>query len=103
MDLLLTNARNEAEITSVYAAGEEDVDIAVKAARKALNHPSWKLLPPTERGTLMLKLADLVEQHKETLATIETWDNGREPRIVLKGDHHVLILSRQAILSFAER
>jgi aldehyde dehydrogenase (NAD(P)+) len=30
----------------------------------------------TERGALMLKLADLIEQHKETLATIETWDNG---------------------------
>lgn len=67
---------NEAEITSVYAAGEEDIDIAVKAARKALKDPSWKLLPPTDRGVLMLKLADLIEEHKETLATIETWDNG---------------------------
>ena len=26
----------------------------------------------------MLKLADLIEQHKETLATIETWDNGKQ-------------------------
>lgn len=67
---------NEAEITSVYAAGEEDVDIAVKAARKALKDPSWKQLPATDRGVLMLKLADLIEEHKEILATIETWDNG---------------------------
>ena len=67
---------DESEITSVYAAGEEDVDIAVKAARKALKDPSWKQLPATDRGVLMLKLADLIEQHKETLATIETWDNG---------------------------
>ncbi|KAJ5499953.1 Aldehyde dehydrogenase N-terminal [Penicillium expansum] len=44
------NPSNEAEITSVYAAGEEDVDIAVKAARKALKDPSWKLLPATDRG-----------------------------------------------------
>lgn len=69
-------SRNEAEIASVYAAGEEDVDIAVKAAKKALKDPSWKDLPPTDRGQLMIKLADLIEQHKETLATIETWDNG---------------------------
>lgn len=69
--------RNETEITSVYAAGEEDIDIAVKAARKALKDPSWKLLPATDRGVLLLKLADLIEQHKETLATIETWDNGQ--------------------------
>jgi aldehyde dehydrogenase (NAD+) len=67
---------DESEITSVYAAGEEDIDIAVKAARKALKDPSWKQLPATDRGNLMLKLADLIEEHKETLATIETWDNG---------------------------
>lgn len=60
----------------MYAAGEEDIDTAVQAARKALKDPSWKQLPATDRGALMLKLADLVEQHKETLATIETWDNG---------------------------
>ena len=76
---MLTSSRNEEEIVSVYAAGEEDVDIAVKAARKAFNDPSWKLLPSTERGILMQKLADLIEQHRETLATIETWDNGRKP------------------------
>lgn len=70
-------ASNEAEITSVYAAGEEDVNAAVAAARKALKDPSWKQLPATDRGRLMLKFADLIEQHKETLATIETWDNGQ--------------------------
>lgn len=74
--MLTFNCRNEAEITSVYAAGAEDVDLAVEAARKALKDASWKQLPPTDRGQLMIKLADLIEQHKETLATIETWDNG---------------------------
>lgn len=71
---------NETEITSVYAAGPDDVDAAVQAARKALKDPSWKLLPATDRGNLMLKLADLIDQHKQTLATIETWDNGELPR-----------------------
>jgi acyl-CoA reductase-like NAD-dependent aldehyde dehydrogenase len=33
-------------------------------------------LPGTERGQLINKLADLIEQHREVLATIETWDNG---------------------------
>ncbi|KAJ5090605.1 hypothetical protein N7532_009289 [Penicillium argentinense] len=80
------NPSNEAEITSVYAAGEEDVDTAVKAARKALKDPSWKQLPATNRGALMLKLADLIEQHKETLATIETWDNGKPYQVSLNDD-----------------
>lgn len=76
---------DESEITSVHAAGEEDVKIAVAAARKALKDPSWKQLPATDRGRLMLKLADLIEQHKETLATIETWDNGRSNGLLRGG------------------
>ncbi|KAL8917951.1 MAG: hypothetical protein Q9172_005620 [Xanthocarpia lactea] len=69
------NPSDESEIASVYAAGAEDVDIAVAAARKAFK--TWRDVVPTERGGLMLKLADLVDQHRQTLATIETWDNGK--------------------------
>ena len=73
---VLTSDSNEQEIASVYAAGPEDVDTAVKAAQKAFKDPSWKDLPPTARGKLLNKLADLVEENANTLATIETWDNG---------------------------
>jgi aldehyde dehydrogenase (NAD+) len=69
--------RDESEICSVYAAGAEDVDIAVKAARKAFKDPAWRDMSATDRGNLMIKLSDLVQEHAETLATIETWDNGR--------------------------
>ncbi len=51
------NPSDESEIASVYAAGAEDVDIAVAAARKAFK--TWRDVVPTERGGLMLKLADL--------------------------------------------
>jgi len=54
-----------------------DVDIAVKSARAALKSPAWKLLPATDRGILMNKLADLMEANTELLATIDAWDNGR--------------------------
>ncbi|KAJ9308073.1 hypothetical protein DTO217A2_2314 [Paecilomyces variotii] len=80
------NPTDESEITSVYAAGAEDVDLAVQAARKALKDPSWKDLSPTDRGYLMNKLADLVEKHQETLATIETWDNGKPYTVALGED-----------------
>ncbi|KAL8900939.1 MAG: hypothetical protein Q9192_000821 [Flavoplaca navasiana] len=69
------NPSDESEIASVYAAGTEDVDIAVAAARNAFK--TWRDIVPTERGELMLKLADLVDKHRTTLATIETWDNGK--------------------------
>lgn len=67
---------DETDIATVHAAGAEDVDIAVNAARAALKHPSWKDLSGSDRGRMMVKLSELVEQHAETLATIETWDNG---------------------------
>jgi len=60
----------------VQCATAEDVDRAVLAAHRALKDPSWKRLPATERGMLMMKLADLMEQNKELLATIDAWDNG---------------------------
>ncbi|KAI2615640.1 aldehyde dehydrogenase [Hypoxylon sp. NC1633] len=71
------NPTNEEEICSVEAAGTEDIDKAVEVARAALNHESWRDISATERGKLMFKLADLAEQEKEILATIETWDNGK--------------------------
>lgn len=69
--------RTDTEIASVYADSAEDIDIAVKAAQKALKDPSWKLLPGTDRGRLMSRLADLIEEKKELFATIDAWDNGR--------------------------
>lgn len=73
----------EEEICSVHAASADDVDKAVKAARAAFQNPSWKSLSGTERGELMRKLADLVSQHAETLATIECLDNGKPYKTAL--------------------
>lgn len=67
--------RDEKEITTIYAATAEDVDIAVKAARTAFK--KWRDVGGTDRGDLMLKLSKLVEEHSHTLATIDTWDNGK--------------------------
>jgi aldehyde dehydrogenase (NAD+) len=79
------NPHNEKPIAAVHEALEEDVDIAVKAARTALNGP-WKKLPPSERGRLLLKLADLFEQHAPTLAAIEALDNGKAYGMALGAD-----------------
>ncbi|KAF2254680.1 aldehyde dehydrogenase-like protein [Trematosphaeria pertusa] len=80
------NPSNESEIVSVYAAGPEDVDTAVAAARKAFKDPSWRDMDTTARGDLLFKLAELIEQHRETLATIETWDNGKPYQVSLNDD-----------------
>jgi aldehyde dehydrogenase (NAD(P)+) len=80
------NPTDETEITSVEAASADDVDKAVKAARAAFNDPSWRDLPATDRGALMFKFADILEENKETLATLETWDNGKPYSVALNED-----------------
>lgn len=80
------NPTDESEITTVSAASADDVDMAVKAARKAFNDPSWREISGTERGAILYKFADLLEGNKEILATIETWDNGKPYRTALDED-----------------
>ncbi|KAK5214782.1 mitochondrial aldehyde dehydrogenase [Exophiala xenobiotica] len=76
---------NERVIAAVYTATEEDVDDAVNAARAALDGP-WQELSGTERGALLQKLADLIDAEKETLATVETWHNGKPYQTALTED-----------------
>ncbi|RDW64533.1 aldehyde dehydrogenase ALDH [Aspergillus mulundensis] len=73
-------------IATVHAASPEDVDRAVNAAKAALAHPSWKKLPATDRGQLMGRLADLMEQNRELFATIDAWDNGKPYHVALSED-----------------
>jgi aldehyde dehydrogenase (NAD+) len=70
------NPTNEKPIISVYEAGPDDVDAAVAAARKALNGV-WAETLPSARGHMLAKLADLFDEHVETLAAIEALDNGK--------------------------
>eukprot|EP00755_Sulcionema_specki_P009829 Sspe_Gene.58::Locus_21_Transcript_2_2_Confidence_0.500_Length_1679::g.58::m.58/K00128/ALDH; aldehyde dehydrogenase (NAD+) len=63
------------EIVRVAEAQEEDVNLAVKAARKAFE--SWRKEDPSKRRDLLLRLADLIEDNQEELATLETLDNGK--------------------------
>ena len=62
----------------VLAEGDkQDIDAAVKAARRAFDSGPWSRLTASERGKLVWKLADLLEQHLEEFATLETLDNGK--------------------------
>ncbi|MED4694800.1 aldehyde dehydrogenase family protein [Peribacillus frigoritolerans] len=61
----------------VSEAGPEDVDKAVKAARTAFDKGPWKKMSASERSRLIYKLADLMEEHKEALAQLDTLDNGK--------------------------
>lgn len=84
--MFLTSNRDEKTICFVEAANAADIDLAVKSARAALTHVSWKDIPAATRGHMLHKLADLVEANKETLATIESWDNGKPYSVSLEED-----------------
>lgn len=64
-------------ICDVAEADAEDVDRAVKAARKAFEHGPWKTMRASERGRLLYRLADLIEKNADDLARLESLDNGK--------------------------
>jgi phenylacetaldehyde dehydrogenase len=64
-------------LARVPEGDREDIDRAVKAARKAFQEGPWPEISPAQRGRLLLKLADLVEKNHEELAELETLDNGK--------------------------
>jgi aldehyde dehydrogenase (NAD+) len=66
------------EVICQVAEGDKaDVDLAVKAARKAFEEGPWSKMNASDRGRLINKLADLIEEHQEELAALETLDNGK--------------------------
>ncbi|WP_369899496.1 aldehyde dehydrogenase family protein [Bacillus manliponensis] len=80
------NPATEEVLTVVSEAQKEDVDIAVRAARKAFETGKWPEMSAAERAHLMYKLADLIEEHKEELAQLEALDNGKPYQTALEDD-----------------
>jgi 1-pyrroline dehydrogenase len=62
-------------IAEVPRCGEEDVDRAVEAAQKAL--PEWLEKTPKERSELLHRLADVLDEHAEELAQLESVNVGK--------------------------
>ncbi|MGA8458479.1 MAG: aldehyde dehydrogenase family protein, partial [Streptosporangiaceae bacterium] len=55
----------------------EDINRAVKAARKAFEEGPWSRMTPSERGRLVWKIGDLILEHTDELAQLESLDNGK--------------------------
>src|SRR5215475_10241003 len=58
-------------ITQVAESDAPDVDRAVTAARTAFDRGPWRKMSGSQRGSLLNKLADLVEKHADELAQLE--------------------------------
>jgi aldehyde dehydrogenase (NAD+) len=67
-------------LTEVAEAGDADVDDAVASAREAFESSTWSNLSGRERGRLLYRIADRMEQRADELARLETLDNGKPLR-----------------------
>ncbi|WP_449276989.1 aldehyde dehydrogenase family protein [Leucobacter sp. GX24907] len=70
-------------LAEVPAAGAEDVDRAVRAARRALEG-EWGALPPRRKGEIIWALGDIAEAHKQELAELDVLDNGKPLSVALE-------------------
>jgi aldehyde dehydrogenase (NAD+) len=80
------NPATEEVLAVVSEAQEEDIDLAVKAARRAFESGPWPDMRAAERARVIYKFADLIEEHKEELAQLEALDNGKPYAVALADD-----------------
>uniref|UniRef100_A0A8C4HC29 10-formyltetrahydrofolate dehydrogenase n=1 Tax=Dicentrarchus labrax TaxID=13489 RepID=A0A8C4HC29_DICLA len=78
------NPTDGTAICDVSLAQISDVDRAVAAAKEAFEEGEWGRMNPRDRGRLIYRLADLMEEHQEELATIEAIDSGAVYTLALK-------------------
>ena len=71
------NPANGQTLTSVARGEAEDINRAVAAARQAFADGRWSNKTPEERKTVLLKLAELIRQHVQELALLDTLDMGK--------------------------
>ncbi|XVU29311.1 aldehyde dehydrogenase family protein [Actinoplanes sp. CA-054009] len=72
--------RDSSTLTTLAWAGAEDADAAVAAARAAFDSGPWPRMPARERGETLLRLADLVERHRDELALLVSLEMGKPIR-----------------------
>jgi aldehyde dehydrogenase (NAD+) len=80
------NPATEEVIASVAEADAADVEMAVRAARKAFDEGPWPRMDARERGRIMMRLADLMESEIDELAALESLDNGKPVSDAKLGD-----------------
>lgn len=83
--------RDGSMLAEVAWAGEKDVDSAVAAARRAFDHGPWPRLHPRERGEILQRFAQLVEQHRAEIALLISLEMGKPIRIAYEIELRALV------------
>lgn len=93
----------EEEIAQVAEGDTEDIDRAAKAARAAFDQGPWRKMDARDRGRILYKLADLIEENIDELAALETLDNGKPIRDSRHGDIPLVIDVLRYYAGFADK
>src|ERR1017187_8833084 len=64
-------------LARIAEGGAEDINRAVKAARRAFEEGPWSRMTPSERGRIIWRIGDLILAHLDELAQLESLDNGK--------------------------
>ncbi len=70
-------------LANIAEGDAEDINRAVRAARNAFDSGPWSRLTPSERGRILWRIGDLILEHADELAQLESLDNGK-PRDVAR-------------------
>jgi phenylacetaldehyde dehydrogenase len=73
-------------LATVAEGGAEDIDRAVRAARRAFDEGPWSRISPSERGRIVHRIGDLILEHGEELAELDSLDNGKPKAVALAAD-----------------
>lgn len=73
----VVNPATEQKITDVAEGDKADVDSAVRVARQAFEEGPWRKMAARDRGRIIYKVAQLLDQHREEFAELETLNNGK--------------------------
>jgi len=91
------------EICQVAEADAADVDEAVAAARNAFENGPWPKMSAADRGRLLYKLADLIEEHADELAMLESRDNGKPFHVARSADLGLTIATYRYYAGWADK
>jgi aldehyde dehydrogenase (NAD+) len=97
------NPATEETLAEVAEGDAADVDSAVKAAREAFENGPWSRIDARERGRLMNRLADLIEEEQDELAALESLDNGKPIRDAKAADLPLAIDCLRYYAGFADK
>jgi acyl-CoA reductase-like NAD-dependent aldehyde dehydrogenase len=97
------NPANLEVIATVSAANSKDIDSAVASARDAFRSGVWSRMAPRDRMQIMYRFAQLIDEHAEQLAVLDTLDMGKPISDVLQIDIPSVVETIQFMAEYVDK